>query len=34
MTALEPMLGSTRVPVYNSGRTGVTRVREILEEKA
>ena len=31
MTALEPMLGNTRVPVYNSGRTGVTRAREILE---
>jgi len=31
MTALEPMLKNTRVPVYNSGRTGVTRAREILE---
>ncbi len=31
MTALEPMLQNTRVPVYNSGRTGVTRAREILE---
>ncbi len=31
MTALEPMLGRTRVPVYNSGRTGVTRARQILE---
>jgi aspartate/glutamate racemase len=31
MSALEPMLKNTRVPVYNSGRTGFTRVREILE---
>jgi aspartate/glutamate racemase len=31
MSALEPMLGNTRVPVYNSGRTGFMRVREILE---
>jgi Asp/Glu/hydantoin racemase len=31
MSALEPRLGSTRVPVYNSGRTGLNRVREILE---
>jgi aspartate/glutamate racemase len=31
MSALEPMLRNTRVPVYNSGRTGFTRVREILE---
>lgn len=30
MSALEPNLGQTRVPVYNSGRTGVTRVRELL----
>ena len=30
MTALEPLLGETRVPVFNSGRTGFTRVREIL----
>jgi aspartate/glutamate racemase len=30
MTALEPLLGQTRVPVFNSGRTGFTRVREIL----
>ena len=30
MTALEPYLTSTRVPVFNSGRTGFTRVREIL----
>jgi len=30
MSALEPSLGRTRVPVYNSGRTGVTRVRELL----
>jgi aspartate/glutamate racemase len=31
MSALEPMLKNTKVPVYNSGRTGFTRVREILE---
>jgi aspartate/glutamate racemase len=30
MTALEPLLGATRVPVYNSGRTGFTKVRELL----
>ncbi len=31
MSALEPMLGNTRVPVYNSGRTGFNRVKEMLE---
>jgi aspartate/glutamate racemase len=31
MSALEPMLGNTRIPVYNSGRTGFMRVREMLE---
>jgi len=31
MSALEPRLTRTRVPVYNSGRTGLGRVREILE---
>jgi len=31
MAALEPLLTDTKVPVYNSGRTGFTRVREILE---
>jgi aspartate/glutamate racemase len=31
MTALEPLLGNTRVPVYNSGRTSFHRVRQILE---
>ena len=31
MSVLEPRLTNTRVPVYNSGRTGFTRVREILE---
>ena len=31
MSALEPMLKNTRVPVYNSGRTGFNKVREILE---
>jgi Asp/Glu/hydantoin racemase len=34
MTALEPRLTSTRVPVYNSGRTAFNRVREILEAQA
>jgi Asp/Glu/hydantoin racemase len=34
MSALEPRLGKTRVPVYNSGRTAFNRVREILESKA
>jgi aspartate/glutamate racemase len=33
MTVLEPRLGRTRVPVYNSGRTAFNRVREILESK-
>ena len=31
MSALEPRLQRTRVPVYNSGRTAFRRVREILE---
>lgn len=31
MSALEPMLKNTRIPVYNSGRTGFNKVREILE---
>ncbi len=31
MSALEPMLKNTRVPVFNSGRTGFKKVREILE---
>jgi aspartate/glutamate racemase len=31
MSALEPMLTNTKVPVYNSGRTGFNKVREILE---
>ena len=31
MSVLEPELKNTRVPVYNSGRTGFTRAREILE---
>ena len=30
MTALEPLLTNTRVPVFNSGRTGLTKVRELL----
>jgi Asp/Glu/hydantoin racemase len=34
MSALEPRLGNTRVPVYNSGRTAFNRIREILESKA
>jgi Asp/Glu/hydantoin racemase len=31
MTALEPRLTKTKVPVYNSGRTAFNRVRQILE---
>jgi aspartate/glutamate racemase len=31
MSALEPMLNNTKIPVYNSGRTGFNKVREILE---
>lgn len=31
MSALETELGGVRVPVYNSGRTGFARAREILE---
>jgi aspartate/glutamate racemase len=31
MSALEPRLGHTRVPVYNSGRTAFNRIRQILE---
>lgn len=31
MSALEPAPKNTRVPVYNSGRTGFNKVREILE---
>ncbi len=31
MSVLEPFLQNTRVPVYNSGRTGFTKAREILE---
>ena len=31
MSALEPMLNNTSVPVFNSGRAGFNRVREILE---
>ena len=30
MSALAPHLGKTKVPVYNSGATGFTRVREML----
>jgi len=30
MSALEPRLGSTRVPVYNSGRTAFTYIRQKL----
>jgi aspartate/glutamate racemase len=33
MSLLEPYLSSTRVPVFNSARTGFTRVREILESQ-
>jgi aspartate/glutamate racemase len=31
MSALEPLLKGTRVPVYNSGRTAFNKIREILE---
>ena len=31
MSALEPRLMNTKVPVYNSGRTGFNKAREILE---
>ena len=31
MTALEPRLTKTRVPVYNSGRTAFNRIRQLLE---
>jgi aspartate/glutamate racemase len=31
MSVLETRLNNTRVPVFNSGRTGFTRAREILE---
>lgn len=34
MSVLEPMLQNTRIPVYNSGRTGFTKAREMLEEMA
>lgn len=34
MTALEPHLTNTRIPVYNSGRTAFQKVREILEARA
>ncbi len=33
MSALEPALKDTKVPVYNSGRTAFTKVREILESQ-
>ena len=33
MSALEPLLMNTRAPVYNSGRTGFNKVRQILESK-
>jgi hypothetical protein len=31
MSALEPLLAGTKVPVYNSGRTAFNKIREILE---
>jgi aspartate/glutamate racemase len=34
MTALEPYLENTRVPVYNSGRTAFDRIRRMLEAMA
>jgi aspartate/glutamate racemase len=33
MTALEPRLTKSKVPVYNSGRTAFNRIRQILEER-
>jgi hypothetical protein len=32
MSALAPLLVETKVPVYNSGFTGFTRVREMLQQ--
>jgi len=34
MTALEPRLTHTKVPVYNSGRTAFERIRQVLESMA
>ena len=34
MTALEPRLTKTKVPVYNSGRTAFNRIRQLLEAVA
>jgi aspartate/glutamate racemase len=34
MTALEPFLSDTKVPVFNSGRTAFERVRQLLESAA
>ncbi len=31
MSALEPELTNAKIPIFNSGRTGFTRIREILE---
>lgn len=33
MSALEPALGNTRVPVLNSPRTGITRARQVLDSE-
>lgn len=33
MSALEPLLVNLKVPVYNSGRTGFNKVREILDSQ-
>jgi len=33
MSVLEPFLGNTKAPVYNSGRTAFNRIRQILESK-
>mgnify|MGYP000872518381 CR=1 FL=1 len=33
MSALEPLLGGFSIPVYNSGRTGFNRVRQLLENE-
>jgi hypothetical protein len=34
MTALEPLLNGTKVPVYNSGRTAFNLIRKKLEGRA
>jgi aspartate/glutamate racemase len=34
MSALEPRLTATKVPIYNSGRTAFTHIRQLLEAKS